>query len=420
MYLRKLRVINGESMSVFNAGLPQKIAQAKQLGDIDFRPDCGTFINEPDKSILMRSGVVAPASQFPRAAKHNHLKVIGSLSSGTIPTFVNVTQWATNGAGTYVVCHGSGTSLLVTTDWGKNWVVVNLSSQLNGVMPVAVVYTGARFVVAGNSAATCYVAYSADAATWSAGGTLSANISGATANSIRGAWNGSVALFIAGGDVDAAFTTANGTALTQVAAPAVIGNPGLVVGDGKFLLYSASGSGTVYHSASGAGSWTTVALPLPIGQVHFTNGVWVFWQASPYVAYVTSSDLTLFTIRNFPFNQTAHAPQRLTGDASRFYVSIKINIGSYGFPGVAYSIDGINWVMRYLIQGINDLSASWGCIDGRIFVPFCNPGATSISVASALYAADFNVASYVGIPYAYYADGAGTTASPVAYVRVKV
>lgn len=368
------------------------------IGDVTLQPPAGTSYAK-DAQLYLQTGFFVDKAAYPEAAANERCKVTGLPV--TLPVSVTVLSSAHDGAGTIIAAYGS-TNILRSTDWGATWAVVATGSS-TGV--TAVVRAGARFIIAGNSGTTIEVLRSNDGSAWSSGGTLTST--GMTGQTITGAWNGSLAMFVAAGNVTAAVTTPDGAALTQRTLPAALQSY-FITAKGSTFYLGASSSGGTYTTDTGApGSFTTI----PVASVGFTTqpldavtvGGTVMVVSTLTGVYATSTDLSAWVLRKMP-RTTQNLPSRggnvrpLTSDGTRAY---------WGLPSeVLWSTDGINWARRSV--STQQVQAHH-VVAGRALLPTTGAGVN----ASAARTADWAVADYVGGSEVIFSGGL------VAYLRIR-
>ncbi|SMC27213.1 hypothetical protein SAMN02745857_02753 [Andreprevotia lacus DSM 23236] len=390
-------------MSVYNAGLPQATATSggSSIGDMSWLPESGDTVVKADGSVWLRSGSFLPASAYPAAAQLEHLKVSGLLASNSAN--ITVIQAADNGAGSVVVTTGS-TSVLVSTDWGASYSLVNPGLGLP-VHAVAWVAASGRFIIAGNDGATSRLAWSTTGTSYTAGAN---GPSGTLSGQIRAAATANQALFVVqNGSTATAVTTVDGATATPRAI-SIGAQPAVYAGGNTFVILQ-SGSPGAYWSADGV-TFNSFTLPATYGQAAWAAGSWMFMTNTP--AYHTTSDFSGWKARTLPFNATLIGQTffRLSHDASRAYLGFASSYGA--FPALAWSNDGINWRLRWLSVK-PAISQAWYCHAGRYVLPH------NYAVSTILRIPDFNQADYVGVAAPVYDDYSNLATSAVGYLRVK-
>ena len=384
-----------------------------EVGDMVWLPD-GDFLEiTASAKTRLKTGRLVSAASYPVAAALNSLKVSGIIggSFGALPAL----QIASNNDGVIVATVGD-TYVRVSTNYGESWGN-HTPSGGGGNNIEAVVWTGSRFIL-GQDLLSEYRFFHATNPTgsgsWATGGAVT--VGSTTGGTIRGAWNGTVALFVGAGSTAAAVTTTDGTSGTARTLPASLGSScEISATDSTFVIKGSSVTG--YTSTNGS-SFTSFTTPAAMPMVIKTGSLYCGRKSSgaATATVFTSTDLSTWTENtNLPIKFRSDTC-RLSGDGTNLILS-----GSYdsstSTPLCMISTDGgLNWSRRWLSSapaagGAFIVSAS------KYFVQ------SVVSVTSnSLYAADISVADYVGVPIEYSSGGQGVgvagSTSAVGYMRI--
>jgi hypothetical protein len=270
----------------------------------------------------------------------------------------------------------------------------------------SVVRAGTRFIVAGNTTTTMETRRSNDGSAWSSGGTVTS--SGMEGGSVTGAWNGTIAMFVAKGNVTGALTTPDGVALTQRTLPAALQTAFIVAKGTTFLVGTGAGGagGSVYTTDTGApGSFTTIPTTTlgltspPVDAVVVGSAVIVVANAATVVA--RSENLATWVLRPVP--ALPGAPVRaagirpLTADGARAYWS--------SGAATLWTTDGLSWRVRSVAAAG---AGAWHVVAGRAVVPTGNQSPLALKTA------DWTVADFVGS-----SSGADINAALSGYMRIR-
>lgn len=379
------------------------------IGDVLLSPDVGVDITREDLSYFLRSGSIASAASYPRAAALDHMKVVGVLATNA--TSINVTQVADNGAGTIIVCYGA-TSVLRSTDYGATWATVSVNSALSGQACTAVVWTGSRFIIAANNSSNTFLAYSTTGASFTAGAN-SAAYSGATSSSVRGVWNGTLAFFVVASTTASGsmVTTADGATLTNRASPSAgLTNIRLAANGSIVAVYDRTpAAGTTFYTTTDASSYNSRTAPTTVYEIGAAGGLFIITPGAGSAGspYYTTTDGATFTARQLQLIDFGNWVQsRLTHDGTRAYLTF---INS---PYAVYTTDGVNWHRRSF-SATPDTSFTFWCHAGMVLLP------SGYSSTAIYKIANWNTADYVGEPMVTSVGNAGSsTKSLVVYKRL--
>lgn len=368
------------------------------IGDVTQQPPTGPSY-EKGSQLYLRTGFFVDKTGFPAAAADERCKVTGL--DVTLPLAVSARESAHDGAGTVIVVYNANT-ILRSTDWGATWATVTVGG---GVTFTAAVRAGTRFIIAGNTGTSINVYYSNDGSAWTGGGSVAS--SGMVADTVTGAWNGTVAMFVTRNSTNGALTTPDGAALTQRIIPAGL-QTSFIVAKGTTFLFGAASDGTIYTTTTGApGSFTTIpvsaldATDAPHDAAIVGGTALVFFGSAG--RYVTSADLASWQGRRVPLasniTQRTTNNRPLTSDGVRAYWS--------GRDRVMWTDNGADWYVRTTSTALPP-GYSWHVVAGRAAVP------TGSQSADALATADWTVADYVGRAVA-----ADTNTELVGYMRIR-
>ncbi|GLR14000.1 hypothetical protein GCM10007907_27900 [Chitinimonas prasina] len=239
-----------------------------QIGDIRAFPERGIkWGPHPETAeIWLRTGTLALASMYPRAAAMPELQAFGTAAV-TLPMGANVVGVATDNVLTAVACFSHATHVLVTTNGGMSWQLVphNLAG---GVVAVDVAWTGSRFVVVGNSSTHIYCSYSANGLAFTAGASIAPGATLSPAN-VRVRSDGTNCLVVAGyvsGTAGAqAAVTADGTAMAVRNLAGSYNSPLLAVlpslGAARWLVFSNTAVPASQSTAADGSTWAARTLP---------------------------------------------------------------------------------------------------------------------------------------------------------------
>lgn len=355
------------------------------IGTDFFCAESGASISD-DRGFLLRSGYYADAASYPEAADLEHCKISG-IAATNAQSYLHL-QSADNGAGTIVMTYSgaSGSNVLVSTDNGVTWA--NVSTGFGGGAATGVVWTGSRFIVAGNGDLYFYARYSTNGTSWS--GSASVAHTGVTAGSVRLAYNGTI-VYGVGSNSNvlnaSAFTTTDGSVLTGRTAPGSGTLSGIAGANGVFVY--AFRSPSFYTSTDGI-SWTPRSATATVELSAYLAGQWILKPKYVSTYYVTSN-FTSFVTRTIPGSATGlQYTESLSFDSSRVYVGVRGDSGTAGAPMVMWSNDLISWFVRGLTSS-STTNTVWHCHSGKYFFAKGETATTSI-----LRTTDFTVADYVG------------------------
>jgi hypothetical protein len=355
------------------------------IGEDFFCAESGSSITD-DRGFLLRSGYYADAASYPIAAQLEHCKISG-IAATNAQSYVHL-QSADNGSGTIVMTYSgaSGSDVLVSTDNGATWA--NVSAGLGGGNATGVVWTGSRFIVAGNNGSNFYVRHSVNGTSWS-GSAVVAHTS-VTAGSVRLAYNGTVVYGVGSGSTASnasAFTTTDGSTLTGRTAASSSTLIGISGANGVFV--HTINSSSFYTSTDGI-TFTSRSAPGTAELSAYVGGQWILKEKNSNTYYVTSN-FTTFATRSIPglASYTA-ASETLSFDASRVYVGLKSNFSNIGLPAVMWSSDLINWYVRGVTVAPPSYTV-WHCHAGKYY--FLKGAAAGTTI---LRSSSFTSSDYVG------------------------
>ena len=381
-----------------------------EVGDMVWLPDGDVLEITASSKTRLKTGRLVSAASYPVAAGINSLKVSGVVggSFGALPAI----QVASNGAGTVVATVGD-TYVRVSNDYGQNWSNQTPSGG-GGNNIEAVTYNGARFILGQDRVSDYQFFYATNpvvSGSWTTGATVTTSTG--TGGTIRGAWNGTVALFVGAGSTGAAVTTTDGAIGTARTLPASLGSScEISATDSTFVI---KGSSTTGYTSTNGSSFTSFTTPSSVPMVIKNGSIYCGRKTGSGLAY-TSTDLSIWTENtNLPIKFRGDTC-KLSGDGATLILS-----GSYdastSAPLCMISTDGgLNWSRRWL----SSAPAAGGAFlvsNSRYFVQ------SVVSVLSnSLYAANINVADYVGVPIEYSSGGQGVgvagSTSAVGYMRI--
>jgi hypothetical protein len=359
--------------SVQEIGLPARqvvTTVTSKIGDMRGDTEMGGLVVDPeDGTSWARTGTLFPAAAYPKAAKNPRTMVNGIAI--TLPTLVNITGIADNGAGTIVAAFGSNL-VMYSTDNGVTWNTVS-GGNANLVTDVAWCAAAGRFINVGNSATDVTVSWSATGVTgWTTGVAFTASLSTGTAGTARIKSDGSTCVIAAKHNGSFLFTTVNGASgFTRTTASAFAGGQPYItvlpsLGATRWLVVQNNGNGGFQSvAADGSGTWASMNISA-IGNIcglASGNGIFVAF-ADSQSSYATSINGTTWTTRGLPFanpgNALADGLLPYTGgggswvkfDGFRFVTDCGATQATAVAQGLfAYSTDGINWTSRQLTVG---------------------------------------------------------------------
>lgn len=351
--------------------------------------DRGFQIVDEQKRLWLRSGSIASALTYARAAALEHLKVIGVAATNA--TAVAAFDVATDGAGRFVVAYGSTSTLLYSINGGQSWATVN--HNLGGVQAVSVTYSIslALWIVAGNDATSYSVATQTQTNVGTAWTARTGSSHGsATANQTRVRAGANSIVMVAGGTGNASYST-NGTAWANKAISSGGGIPRIATIGTNYVQISSSGSTSIQRSTDNGNTFSGVGLPFNCNNV-LALGV-KFYAFASNGAVAESADFgatwkSLGVTINFP--GLSFLSQNITSDGTRLMVPVCVTSGDY--YAIAYSTDGINWLLRSISSKFANASTPIAVGDGTKTVMV--PGAGTTTAIS--YSANFNIADNVG------------------------
>jgi hypothetical protein len=351
--------------------LTQFIAQAARVGDIREFPEAGASFPRGAET-WSRCGSAIASSGFTQAIAEPRTMISGLAA--TLSNTVIALKMATNGTGTWVMVDAaSATSLRVSTDHGATWagVVHNLTLQAS---TVEWIQSAGRFVAFGCDNTNIKASYSANGTSgWTAGGSLTPPTT-PTANSVRSATDGTIAVISwtsTASSASVVATTTNGSSLTQRSfAAAISSNTNQYVacdaslGTGRWMVISESRSAKVSTAADGSAWAAVVSLSnTSIGTVCGAAGGGGGFMVTGDAGYANSPTGATWTYRNYPSRLSgavtdAFAPGKsglaypnwLSYDGTRF-ITGTANAANFSnnYQGkFGYTSDGINWTLRQL------------------------------------------------------------------------
>lgn len=380
-----------------------------QIGDIEPMGDIGSLITKPNGEKWLMTGQVLPASGWPDAAVVESLKVTGyrhAIGSSVLPI-----QIASDGGLNAVMATGAA-NVLVTNDGWQTWSSVT-PTGLGGVNCTAVVWTGTVFIAGGRQVTQLVFGRSATGAagTWATAG----NVTGTTsdADSIRGAFNGTVALFVGSGHTSAAATVnAAGTVVTGRTLPAAVSSIARIAAcNGVFMFgtgavaYYTTPDGITYTARSAIGSYNYLSATSSLFGMLINGG--------SADGFYTSPDAITWTKKNKHGSAFTIGTAALSADANRFYVS-----GSYSttrpVPWLQWSADGELWTTRWLTSA-PVANAAWGVAGGKGLYPMVLAGSNVLRIP------DFSTADFVGysqLQTAGTSGGTGDSTAAIYYAKI--
>lgn len=164
----------------------------------------------------------------------------------------SVTKAADDGLGNIVIASGSLTHVIVSHDFGENFVAVphNLPNRA-----MTVEYVGGHFVLASNDTTAIRTSYSADGGANFSSASVARGLSTGVTDTVRSSSSGTAAMFVVSNDPSAVVKT-SGTANTAISLPAAINgtsyNPLVQFFNGAF--YVAGKNVTGYYKTTNNGT----------------------------------------------------------------------------------------------------------------------------------------------------------------------
>lgn len=210
-------------------------------------------------------GLLHSKSGYEKALSQVNLRSFGrQVYTAQTATAGMTTQGATDGLGNIVIAISNANFVLVSNDNGET---IRAVPHNHAAKVVSVVYVGGHFVLASNDANTLKTSYSSNGGA-EFGATVNARgLSGAAAiDSVRGASDGTTAMFIVGNE-SACLALTSGSARTARTLPAAMPAsyiPLIDVMAGIFII-GRKNNNTYFRTADGGANFTT--HPNPVGSV---------------------------------------------------------------------------------------------------------------------------------------------------------
>lgn len=380
--------------------LAELIRRSTPIGSAAIFPDSGPTINLDDGSEWLRTGLAKATTGYARAAALEHLKVTGIIVSGSFS--IGITGMATDGAGNFAAAYGDGTNILVSTNGGVSWSTV--AHNAGGAVH-AVAYGASKWVAVGNSGIQWFAASCATVnGTWVV--RTAPAITGGDAGSASMIFANSLFVAAGAGTTNAFMSSSDGITWTGATpATAITTNAIVAYANSKWLVGS-TGS-TNWQTSTNGTSWSNATGPLAsLSGLMGGGGIFVSVHNGSYI--YTSSDAVTWTLRNtIPgFMQGSGQRASYSFDGTRFI------IGTEGTYALHWSLDGINWRVRWLSSNLN-ASRTYPFSDGTRMIVLGGS-------ASSMYTTNFATADFVGTSYRNVTTGStGDIYTPVSYVRIK-
>lgn len=389
--------------------LAELARRVDRIGSIEMFPDMGSSIAYPDGAEYLRTGVAKAAASYPVAAGVQHLQVFGSQATSGVNAAP--TDLCTDGAGNWLMCYGSVTNVLKSSDNGATWSTLTHSL---GVNAVSCTYAAGKWVISGNSTTQLLAQYRTDLSGNFSTTSLSQAITTGVADTamVRGDGTSFVATCAAASGNNIGYST-NATAWTAVAGgkqtrPFLSHN-----GAGKWIIGTYN-DGTVYTSSNGAlGTWGTATSPYGIGSsVACFGGGGLFVLSDANSVLQTFNGVSTWAIRSQPSN----AGQGVTRGNDRapgyFDGANYVMLSTYG-ESVWETADFVNWRRRWLAVSANQALAGSG---NKLVAA----GIVDKTLPDTCYATDKTQVTYVGVGRLFSDDGGNAGQGYlVSYVRIK-
>lgn len=318
------------------------------IGDTRQMPYQGDrFTDERNRTWLMQ-GLMESAADFPEAANVDRLKIRGTLLNNSTSILGEQAAW--DGLNTYVIAYNDPTYVLVSVDGGNNFAKV---AHNMGIAVSGMVYHQGKFIGAGCTASamnTCWTVNGIDWAKTSANAL--ATTTADTVFGMRGASNGTMAMFVAGGSTAAALkVTVNGqgvVANTGLTLPSAIQNSYIpaICAHGANVVYFVGNSTQAKMTADG---FTFVNRTLPyanIAQNIESNGVVAvvqysnsYYTTTDFISYTLQKDVSKYYKSSSGFMKYTGGEWRMVMDNYTYYTSTDAIHWDRHQIGYAQSID---------------------------------------------------------------------------------
>lgn len=265
-------------------------------GKLEFFPEGGVLKTLGDSSVWLRTGTAVAKGLYPQADLVPDLFVNGLPAN--MPAAISITQVATNGAGTILVCFADATNIYRSTDNGLTWALV---AHGLGVKASAVCWGNGQFILAGNTGNNIVLANSTtgSAASWTNRVVTGMAISTAAADSIRlGGWNGTEYRYVLAGDTANGSTgySTNGTAWTAASVAVSLTAPVAIAGlASKWVAFGSSSNTGVNGNNGGALSVSGINSGLAVGTPLLVAGNGLLVLGSLGIGVSSSNDGVTFT-----------------------------------------------------------------------------------------------------------------------------
>ena len=393
---------------IFRAGLPRSSASGNlPVGAAMLMQAGNSLVTMADRSVWLRTGVLAPASSYPAAARLEYLRAhnFSSVSPGS-GTGGTTRRLATDGAGRYMLADGDTTNVRMSSDYGATWT--NVAHGLGAFAATDVAYAGGTWLVVGNNGTTVVGNTSTNGTSFSGSFNIGSSVSLFSTATAQIAHSGTLFYVAVGGSDAANACWSSPTGLTgswtNRTAAALGTSFALGAGGGKALVVISSSSGA--HKCTDGASFTSTTLPFIAGtsaRPAYIAGNFVVYQTSS--AYALSSDLTTFTQYDMPAG-TGIGYQWAVVGSRLIYLAASLS-------GIAYTSDGVNWDYQSASISAGGAVSDAFAADAQSMVYQASGVATAYRAASSVIASN-----YVGRSVLTYANS-NIMNNPYLYYRVK-
>lgn len=410
-------------MSVNNAGLPNQPDRVQSatppIGSPQLFQAANDLTTLADGSQWLRTGVLAPASAYPAAAKLDHLKAhaFGTITPG-YSSSATQRRIATDGAGRYMVTDGDTTNVRMSSDYGQTWS--NVAHNLTvGAAAVDVIYAAGTWLVVGNVGTSVVGSVSTNGTSFGAGFTIGspANASGSTA---QVAHSGSL-FYVAIQSIDAnngiwSSPTGLSGSWTNRSGAAWNVSSGLGLGAGGGRAVAISGGSLNAFVAVDGSAGTAQGLPgaaLSSVRPAYIGGLFILEQSA--LSYYTSSTALVgtWTVRQRPVGcATVNGPWAVANGQL-------IQTSDANGLGMVFTSDAINWSYQAA-----SFAAATPTLTGAIAADtntmiFALSGTTSGQRAASSFLASNYVGRSVTVDVQNASGGPVYAGRPTLYYRVK-
>lgn len=347
---------------IYSKGLPQVGAPQYPVGYSTALPLLAPLASMADGSVWLRTGVVVSKAPYPEASRLTYMRA-HTFSEVTNAAVGAVTDIATNGSGTWVLCIGSTTAVYSSTDNGQTWT--SRSHNATGSPNISkVVWTGTRFICAGSSGGNSSASSSTDGITWTAAfnsvlstGTLAALVW--TGTNVVFAWaygSGTSTVATSATGLSGAWTTRTFSTLVGSTLEMTTGN--------GYVIANAGAAGSTEVSTDHGATWASINLaPLAAWGSNikpmYCNGVFTISQGTGYCYSSTPN-----VVASWSTLQTWPGGLSVNGQLS-FYAGSRLYAPTTSDGIVMCTDNGVDWYTQTLVLQKSNESTPWLTANAR-------------------------------------------------------